>query len=1699
MKSKTKIALLSTVLGIIALIIFMAISNTIPISSKELAKTQKLEANTSYQIQQIGSTSPILGSCVGNYTEITQFTNVHTALGSNVYYCTEHGTVFDENSNYLPISTALNYGDLEGNKKAWPKVHGAHKSFDYNGITTNPVLRCAGHYDYVQSGSKYEPGIGYVITEPPAGWTEAKNEAIWAFLGQGGQQNNFYHEGVKYKEFHDQTTDGGSHPEEPDIKVKDETNVNEITVKANNKAQTLIVGPLSMDYIYGYYQEAGIAFGGISDMYMVGYNSKDQVIKERIEITKYFDNNGKMYELKKEDYFEPDPSTLTDKTKQVYPKGKSAGEEWFELQIDNPNAGLPDNATEDQYVAKVKIHVEFKWMGVTKAQVCEGKGYTYTVSWEHVDSFHCHHSHGGGCYATGSYTDAEGNTHYYSYLACPHRHSMMECYDCDAKSWLQANPVQDHIAVLNAQRKLFKTEIVLGGDDLLIPITMDLGGKVWEDTKQGKENLADGIFTEGDKLIPNVKVTLFTENGNVATLLSNAAQGENDSDVMSRVNPTYTDEKGDYLFKGLDPLKKYYVQFEYNGQVYLPTDYKMNVGEYNTANWEITSKGTETPSDRNSYNQKFEEIRSAPENYKSSNSLGLGNQILSNGYNKSYSQYDLMGFDLNENGDYTQQIRLIDSFYKIENGNVVDSNTIVEGEISKAIREFILTNKRAIKAEDLKNIYSKIAGNDAEIWRKLQFIEDQKIQSYTQAQGASHDLYPVYDQFVINKTMNMKYTNAEEARALSYDMTVKTYEGLSYKPVYPGQFYINQGLWVRQLNDIALKKDVFRAATRINYKTEVYQYDKRPGEDSHWEIQVRMRDYGNYYGMFYNRESYPTDYYYKQENTNLNGRNLELYITYKITVRNSSQNIINQVTEVVDYYDKEYTYMPNLSWVMYKDDSSEDYTKVAVSKDNYYNMIHNLDLKALGEWARPVNSNYGTTATNGTVNGNSMYGASTKQDVEEQYNSVYVNGLKDKKLASGESAYIYLTFRVNEDENGRIILDEQNSSDKMNYSEINGYKSYYSDGTKLPNNITISGVNTPAGLIDVNSTPGNLCNNDLKGDKYEKNFEDDTDRAPGLKVILDRSAIRGLNGTAWEDQRAHSANNAIIGNGLKQNGEIGVNGVTVQLVEKLEGKEYIWQETLSGSGTGRKYNFETGKVENYSYDKKDGYYEFSEFIPGNYIVRFKYGHNNETVLTTPNGGQNAVSYNGQDFKSTVYEQDLTKNQGLPITETYNIKEADRLSANGQNLSDAKDLWENKTAVTGSFLQAPNTNYQNLTHQGRTTVNNYSTTKVQNQIAEILASPYTDSNKGNIQELINHTNMVAETATIIVEGEYNRTSTDGYKNESNGSNDYLYGNDHNSSYTINFVDFGLTERPKAQLEIGKTVTNVKITLANGNTLFDASKSTDSMIWVSGKPYNLSSKMSNKKYNEYYNESKTNKNMHRYSYRSVIDNLISGLYQGSGANGLIQATMDSELMHGARIQISYMLTINNVGETDYEGQNFYYKGTDANTIVTTTPNLVLDYVANNLQYVERENTGWQTTTANALMSNGLVNTRLESKVKQFGNFIQTEQMAKALKPGESVTKDLYLTQLITSQNTDSDKTYENITEIVQTSNTVGRRMAYSVVGNQDPTQIPSEVDSARGERVTILPPFGSQVYLYYIIGTLVVAILIGGVIFIKKKVL
>lgn len=1555
------------------------------------------------------------------------------------------------------------------------------------------------------STTKLTEAMAYIVSDEPVGkFSAKKQQAIWGLHGSGlddGLVEENTHATTSSSELDQECRDYAEYDKkvrpENGLKPEDLTKIDDVITKVDQNSKKYTVGPYSVKYTEGIYGD--IAFSGISKITVVGYNKNKIKIREDIEVEKIIlkDKVTGVYETaKKPEYFEPDQTLKVDETKQIYP----ASEQEFQVIFSDPNAGLSDD--DPNRIAYTSIKIEFKYM-LANGKYTKYKGTKKYLDYSHIDinfipNYHLgcgktEHTHSGAC--QGPITDGDGNVVGSKHCGAEEHTHVTSCYythfDCKQNKRITSTEKMQDVIAVDAIRSIYVQELELGKDGKIIPITMDLGGNVWEDGLEGKESLADGKNNTGngvDKPLKNIKVTLYEENGQIAKLAS-----DSNKDVMYTINPTYTNENGNYLFTGLDSMKKYYVTFEYNGQIYLPTEYG-KTSYADLTNWKVTSKGTETVSDRDNYDNKFAEIRSYPENYKTSNSLGK-----SGTYNVSYSQLDLMGYTLDENGKYHQtNTQLVDGYKYDENGLL--TTEFSEGAISKAVRTYI--NQSRAFPTDIKVVYNTIA-KDEETWKKLQFIEDCKIQSYTQAQNASSkDLYPEYTQFVINKE---DYNTVEEAQNNSYDMSIITLDGKTYKPIYPAQYFVNQGLWRRQEFDVSIKKDVYRAVTKINDKTTVYKYSKRRDEDetgtnskdgkdnnTEWDINIRMSDYNSYYGTGYTRNIYNSDYNYSSSKLGHPGDDLEVYVTYKITLKNQSLSTIAQINELVDYYDSEYEIQKNLSWIIYKDDSSATNINEVVDDDTYYKLMSGKQSDMANVKASDIIKTKKTTkesmnARAITLNEASKYGQSTHSDIatskenksdKSDYDAVYISGLEGKKLASGENAYVYLTFKVKKDNDGKIVRDEDGTAAKQNLVEVNGYETYYRDNTKLPNSVTKNSTDH-AGLLDRDSNPGNLMKKDLEGDKYQKNFEDDTDESINLRLkVIDTS--RKINGVVWEDKRNQNVNDAIIGDGIRDKEELLIRGVTVQLVEKtVDGKEYIWQETTTD---------------------KNGKYTFEKYIPGNYVVRFYYGNSKATVDAKNN--EMGVSYNGQDFKSTIYQKgNGNYNENTTGSYTYDINSSD----SDTNMSDAKDLYttEKKLDIISKSIDntvtsdSPKKTSVSETRdiQGRKAVIEYSANEVTNKIAEILASPDNDTSK--INYLINNTYMTAETGVIVAEFEYDRQQTDGSDNKENTStvsNKEIKGdNSKNGKYALNNVNLGLVERPKAQLEIDKSITNIKVTLANNTVLFDVNKKGDNVVWKDHTGYNLNNtkdKKNDGKYDEFYGKS------NRYNYRSDVDNIVK-----SADKGLVNLTMDEELMHGATIEITYRLAVTNDGEVDYKDTEFYYNGKESNTaenIVTTNANQVVDYVANNLQFnsSDSRNSKWSVIKQDTLKD--LVANNVSKKAQKFNTIIQTSGLSKDLKPGDVSEKTLVLSQLITAENKSDDLTYRNITEIVKTSNTVGRRMAYSIVGNQNPLEDAQEVDASVAEKVIILPPFGSSP-IYYILGITIGLILIGGITLIIRKVL
>lgn len=115
-------------------------------------------------------------------------------------------------------------------------------------------------------------------------------------------------------------------------------------------------------------------------------------------------------------------------------------------------------------------------------------------------------------------------------------------------------------------------------------LLMKVAGNVFLDQREtkgdGKES--NGKLDQGETLLKGIEVTLYEASGKKAELIKT-------EDAELRHNPTVTDENGYYEFNGVDPMKKYYVEFKYNGMEYRATT-EGQEAIYNTEEWAKTSK-----------------------------------------------------------------------------------------------------------------------------------------------------------------------------------------------------------------------------------------------------------------------------------------------------------------------------------------------------------------------------------------------------------------------------------------------------------------------------------------------------------------------------------------------------------------------------------------------------------------------------------------------------------------------------------------------------------------------------------------------------------------------------------------------------------------------------------------------------------------------------------------------------------------------------------------------------------------------------------------------------------------------------------------------------------------------------------------------------------------------------------------------------
>lgn len=299
----------------------------------------------------------------------------------------------------------------------------------------------------------------------------------------------------------------------------------------------------------------------------------------------------------------------------------------------------------------------------------------------------------------------------------------------------------------------------------------------------------------------------------------------------------------------------------------------------------------------------------------------------------------------------------------------------------------------------------------------------------------------------------------------------------------------------------------------------------------------------------------------------------------------------------------------------------------------------------------------GTKDDNGNIHYREVKDSEIQKYDSDKYAKLVIDTTDDiGKIESGQSKDIYVKFKLSRNDILNIIHEEeQDSKDKLlnNTAEINSYSIFDKDDKIY------------AGL-DKDSEPGNAIPGDVK------TYEDDTDSAPGFDIVYRTN--RTLSGMVFLDSTSDELKTGKIreGNGYYDSGESKIKGVEVILEstdKNQEGKSYIDP-------------IETTTDEN-------GKFTIEGFIPGNYILKYKWG--GQTYIDKNNNEQTITV---QDYKGTIYDRGRKANPDAK--DWYKVSEK-------HQFSDAIDDWGKRK----EFDERLNDIQQKVAEDGK----NYSTNVV----------------------------------------------------------------------------------------------------------------------------------------------------------------------------------------------------------------------------------------------------------------------------------------------------------------------------------------------------------------------------------------------------
>ena len=734
--------------------------------------------------------------------------------------------------------------------------------------------------------------------------------------------------------------------------------------------------------------------------------------------------------------------------------------------------------------------------------------------------------------------------------------------------------------------------------------------------------------------------------------------------------------------------------------------------------------------------------------------------------------------------------------------------------------------------------------------------------------------------------------------------------------------YINLGLYQREKLDLSLTKDLYKAQVRINGYTLDYDYDD--GVSFPRDIDSNDPD-RTYLKDGYELFIYNSDYFYRisqyaneavrtikaKTNDRLENAELEIDLTYKIRIANDSPSefgplpsnnpIYAAVDEIVDFNSDTMTIYK--AWM--GDETGPGDTELDISGTSKYN-----------DESKYSYSGFETNFITGSaLSQNILKSDETTHDVE----------------------YLYITYRVDHENEAARAKDSYadkgfvHLGDKTSISQISAYSTYDDESRGHGH-----------GLVDIDANSGNINTAQAEFSGACDNIDSFEDIAYRVDMDIEKKADeRSISGLVFEDTRSDKLqitkfNNAyqFIANGSyltsdRRHGELSndpsqtqyellrnIRGseqdvllpdMTVQLIEVVTGSDSnLYEETIEPA---ENTNLNHVIVRT----NASGEYKISEFIPGVYIVRFKFGDifKDETISLE------SFEHNGQDYKATQYTLGGPAGTIVPTggsittrplesgddndTKLAALTKAERVSDARENelrrieVMSASEVMNNYTAT---FMKANSYLGENEYNQ------------INNAASKDALTAELNSNGGKVNDEVrafsDATYSFADTVTFSL-GIENKSDTLNQLDKEVGSD-----KDFNAIFVrANNIDFGVEYRPESYVELVKRIKEIKLTSSAGDIVVDLHYNEDGTL-VS-------------------NTSVTQVGIENIQAidTTVLNDAIKGFTSNISdefIQGFRYINVDENILQGAQISINYYLTANNQGEVDTVSQNLIDAGTN-----------------------------------------------------------------------------------------------------------------------------------------------------------------------------